>query len=501
MKLRSQFQPDHCHVISTNTSITSLSSASPNSSAMPSEVFSSRIAMHCRAHQTFFEVGGDMLQHLETLKSAFNDLSMHGSPMTDLQKFDALILSLPHEMEQAKAIFCSWAEVDQTFNNVAKNLCDSYERSLPANEQHQSNGDMFFEARLNKIVKDRDSNVKSCDNGSRPRSQSPIDMVHGSSFSWDIVGRSHFTQPLKNHDKLTLIDAEESSFDEYHEMITNFASFSGFTALNRTVERPLKPKKQRQVANRSIEPVKDRSNLSLKPKLESSFTPANEPIEQVKSSLNSKILSKCPNAKKKFQQLASAVYKIPNKDRGFRRKKIYSSFLCSNRAQRSHSTNLLILQPLLQPVSQVLTTSTGWKLSSRNFHLLNPQVLQRTIRQSYVIELKLNESKPTPHAARSNFAKHLAPDISTKSIATNYDLWTQNLPTKESIELAKSPLSIKIPRISSGPKKKLKEFAFVTFKSPNDERGYRRRRMFSSSLCSNRARRKGRFKMRAVCIV
>ena len=301
-----------------------------------------------------------MFQHLETLQSAFDDLSRHGSPMTDLQKFDALIISLPQEMEESKTMYCAWAEADQTFETVAEKLCDGYVRSFLVNRQqdrqHQSNSDMFDEARS----KDRHSNEPR----DSSRSQSPINMVHGSSFMWDESDRSHFSEPLKNHDNLTLIDAEESSFDEHHEMITNFASFPGFTALNSNVERPSKLRLENaltQAANRPIEPMMDRGKLPLKPKLENLFIQAaNASFEQIKFSSNNVISRKCLSLKKKTQQLASAVFKIPNKEQGFRRKKSYSSFLCSDQAP------------------QVLTARARWVQASRKFRLLMSRKFHQT---------------------------------------------------------------------------------------------------------------------------
>ena len=512
MKLRSQFQTDHCRVISTNTSITSLLSASPNSSAMPSEVFSSRIAMHRRAHQTFYEVGGDMLQHLETLKSAFNELSMHSSPMTDLQKFDALIISLPHEMEHSKAMYCAWAEADQTFENVAEDLRDCYERSLLEDRQHQPYGDMSHEPHLNKSSRSKSQSRSKHRLQTNDSHDNCICMVHGSSFSWDEPDRTHFSKPLKNHENLSLIDAEESS------LLETFASFSGFTALNRNVERPLQPKFEgasTQAVNRPIEPVMYHGKLLLKPKFESVSKQApNAPIEQMRFSSNDVISRKCPSLKKKTQLLASAVFKIPNKEQGFRRKKFYSSFLCSDRAQRSRHFKPLNEPTLALTVFQTNSASSYHenkmgagvkKISFANVAKIPSNVpaaecavdtntLKRHVVSAKSNKLKVVASKPTSHAAISNIAELLPPASNTEAIAANHDLTNRHLPTNKSFEPNKSSLRHKIPRKSYGPKKQPEQFAFVIVKIPNNERGYRRKKTFSSSLCSNRARRKRRLR-------
>ena len=122
---------------------------------------SSRIEANRRAHQTFYKSGDDMHKHLAALKGAFSDLSRHGSPMTEIQKFDALIASLPPDMEQSKSMYGAWPEADRNFEKVAENLREGYERFLLAEKQHESIGVNFSEARLARNVKDRLGAYKS----------------------------------------------------------------------------------------------------------------------------------------------------------------------------------------------------------------------------------------------------------------------------------------------------------------------------------------------------
>ena len=189
---------------------------------------------------------------------------------------------------------------------------------------HQSNGESSFEAHLNKTSRSRSQSASKNRSQFNDSHDHFINMVHGSSFSWDESDQSHFSAPLKNHDNLSIIDTEPSNFDECHEMIMNFTSSSGSTALNRTVEKPLKSKLQ----NLCSEQEKKSDNLYLKPQLKNVFTQAaNASIENIKSSSNHKIAGKCPDSKKKSHHVAAVVFKIPNKEYEYRRKKFFSSFL------------------------------------------------------------------------------------------------------------------------------------------------------------------------------
>ena len=294
-------------------------------------------------------------------------------------------------------------------------------------------------------------------------------------------------------------------------MITNFASFPGFTALNCNVDRPSKLKLENaltQAVNRPIEPVMFHGKLLLNPKLESVSKQApNAAIEQINSFSNHRISRKCPDSKKKSYHVAPVVFKIPNKEHGYRRKKFYSSFLCSNRTESNRHFKSLNESTVALTLSQTIFASSYRenkmnagvkKVSFANAVNIpsNVPVAQYAVDKNTlkcrVVSAKNNkhkvvESKPP--------AKFLPPATSTRAIAANYDLSNRHLPTNESIEPSKSSLRHKIPQKSSVPKKKLEQFAPMIIKVSNKEQGYRQKKIFSSSLCSHRARRKRRFEM------
>ena len=118
------------------------------------------------------------------------------------------------------------------------------------------------------------------------------------------------------------------------------------------------------------------------------------------------------------------------------------------------------------------------------------------------MSIKLLKSKPTNRHARSNVTALLLPDTRTRPIAASYDLRNRHLPMNESIEPDKSSSSVKITQKPSNTRRKSEQFAFVIVKILNNEQGYRRKKTFSSSLYSHRARRKWRFEMlnRSFCL-
>lgn len=87
-----------------------------------------RIEAQHRVSTTVYKEGECMATHIAKLRKAFDDLSRYDSPTTQKWQVDQLINSLPLSMNGLKNMFASWPAEMYTFERVATNLRESYNR-------------------------------------------------------------------------------------------------------------------------------------------------------------------------------------------------------------------------------------------------------------------------------------------------------------------------------------------------------------------------------------
>lgn len=87
-----------------------------------------RIAAQHRLSNLLYRDGDCMITHIAAMRTLFEDLERYSTPYTDKSQADHLINSLPPSMDSMKSMFAIWPEGMYTFDNVAANLRENYNR-------------------------------------------------------------------------------------------------------------------------------------------------------------------------------------------------------------------------------------------------------------------------------------------------------------------------------------------------------------------------------------